>query len=292
MAGAEYDLKNDEMERNALDRTIGDVERTIATSGSTTTLQLFLQNARSRVSILDKRIKDTQDKQESKARDHVVEMMVEREKALSTEEKQTFGEFLRKDFFTKADFGKLETFYANTWDRLSKEGKDEMSGRVWEGVRRSEYEISVLPKAMREKEMAQAYDRLKSPTASEALIPQQDRSDYINNYDEGKKEEAAKVLDRPSFKENMFSKPQASDRARLGQDVGKLKSAEKMVADAKEPDAKKSRLDSAKGSGIADESLATLEMKGVKLAKAPENFSPPAINASTNEVSRSGSKTI
>ena len=75
-----------------------------------------------------------------------------KEAALNTKEKEQYSGFLKEDFFTKKDFGRLDDFYAHTWDRLSEGGKEQMSKRIWEGVRRNEYKFTDLPKDVQEKE--------------------------------------------------------------------------------------------------------------------------------------------
>ncbi len=57
------------------------------------------------------------------------------EKALTEPERQEFSTLLSKPRIEKADFGRLEHFYKNGYDKLSEAGKAEMSKRVWGGVR-------------------------------------------------------------------------------------------------------------------------------------------------------------
>jgi hypothetical protein len=158
---------------------------------------------------LEKKIKDAKAEHETRAREEAAHLLMaaEREKALTAQEKETFNGFLHKEFFTKNDFGALEKFYAKTWDRLSEHGKDEMSHRVWEGIRRDEYSFTELPKVVREKEMERAYGRLNQSAigaGAAAEIPEKDRQDFIRAYEAGKKDEAAKALERESFKKVMF----------------------------------------------------------------------------------------
>jgi hypothetical protein len=61
----------------------------------------------------------------------------DQETALSADERQEYAALLSKSHFTKADFKNLEAFYSGPYDRLSERGKDELSFRVWGGVRSS-----------------------------------------------------------------------------------------------------------------------------------------------------------
>jgi len=60
----------------------------------------------------------------------------ENERRLSAAERKQLAAFLQKARFTKSDFAELDRFYQGPYDRLTDEGKDEMSKRVWNGTRR------------------------------------------------------------------------------------------------------------------------------------------------------------
>ena len=62
-------------------------------------------------------------------------ILAEKEQALNQSERADYITFLRLPRFRKADFAELERFYKKPYDKLSKEGKDEMSHRVWSGTR-------------------------------------------------------------------------------------------------------------------------------------------------------------
>ena len=145
MTASETDSKFDEMERDNLQNMISAVEAALAgsTPASRGILERALHEARSRVGFLEKKIHDSHAEYKAKARVEasVAMEVAERETNLNAPEKQTFAGFLKQDFFTKRDFGSLESFYAKTWDRLSERGKDEMSHRIWEGIRRDEYKF-------------------------------------------------------------------------------------------------------------------------------------------------------
>jgi hypothetical protein len=132
--------------------------------------------------------------------------LVAQETALNQRERQQYGAFIQKEFFTKNDFTALEDFYASAWDRLTDGGKAQMSHRVWEGVRRDEYQFSELPDELKEKEAQSVRDKLsglKQMPPEMSNIPATDRNDFTRAWDSGSKNEAYTVLDRPSFAENV-----------------------------------------------------------------------------------------
>ena len=66
--------------------------------------------------------------------------LAEQEKALTQEERKEYASLLKHEHFTKAEFGQMEHFYSHAFDKLSEGGKDQMSRRVWGGIRPSEPE--------------------------------------------------------------------------------------------------------------------------------------------------------
>jgi hypothetical protein len=147
--------------------------------------------------------------------------MVEREHRLNAAEKEQYGRFLEQDYFTKANFDELDRFYAHSWDKLSDEGKAEMSHRVWEGIRRDEYEFDELPENVRKKESERLYQQFDGQTkADDSLknIPEQDKQDFINEYKAGNDKGISKVLKREVFAENVSSR---TDSAKEAESVAK-----------------------------------------------------------------------
>jgi hypothetical protein len=170
----------------------------------------FLENARSRMDVI--RFEETrfeQEKKESKEKENAtVAAMVEREHNLNAQEKEQFGEFLKMDHFTRESFGKLSEFYADggAWDRLSENGKSEMSHRVWEGIRQDEYTFGELPENVRKKESERLYQQLTGKTQADPgldNLPQQDRADFIREHEAGNEKAASQVLSRESFSKNV-----------------------------------------------------------------------------------------
>jgi hypothetical protein len=210
MAENDSELRFAEMERDGLQSAISAVEVALAAStpGTREPLEKFLRNARGRVLVLEKTIKDARLEQEHHAQDQLaLSDLAARETALSAKEKEAYDGFLKEDFFTKRDFARLSEFYAHTWDRLSEGGKDQMSHRVWEGIRRDQYKFSDLPEVVQEKEEDRAYSVLKkreTKVGAPERIPAVDREDFIRAYEGGKRKDAGVILDRPSFREHMF----------------------------------------------------------------------------------------
>jgi len=276
----ESESKFDEMERDRLQAVVSALETALAVSSpaSRSVVERGLQGARSQVEFLNKKLKDAQVERENHAREQaaLVATLAERETRLNSEEKRNYSGFLEKSFFTKSDFGSLEQFYAKTWDRLSERGKDEISHRVWEGVRRGEYKFTELPKVVQQKEMERAYSRLRSSaigSADETRIPAKDREDFIRAYEEGKREEAAKILERESFKQNMFRGAESKGVKQASVEIGRdeqgktagLAIATPRPAVAVQQQAKAER------DSIGD--ISDLNLDGVKLADATQPIS-------------------
>lgn len=198
---------------SATAKAVKDIEALLANSnalrGSTsnTVLTAMLDSTKKRLAEIerDEEEHERQERQKS-SNELAIAHKAQRETALNAEEQRQYADFLEKDHFTRADFGKLESFYTNTWERLSEDGKAEMSHRVWEGVRQQEYEFSELPDVVKEKEAQRLYDQLslsKIYDANLLAIPQQDRDDFKGAWSNGKRQEAFEVLDRSSFAENV-----------------------------------------------------------------------------------------
>jgi len=210
----------DKAEYESLQASVANAETglTFASENTRQVLNDFLNGARGRMVALEKKMKDAKEEEirEKETADVVVaeqKMKVERETALSSSEKETYGHFLSEEFFTKKDFGQLEKFYAHSWDRLTEGGKEEMSERVWEGIKRHEYTFDELPQVVQKDESKQLYMELtgkaKAPPGA-ANIPEQDKADFVHEYEAGDKKGVAKVLSRKSFSENLGSQTAVS----------------------------------------------------------------------------------
>jgi hypothetical protein len=145
------------------------------------------------------------EEREKSVKELALSIAAQRETALTAAEREQYAEFLGKEAFSKADFGKLEDFYRSAWNRLSEGGKAQMSTRIWEGVRREEYQFSELPEIVKEKEAQFLRSQLQAQNISPDLqrIPQNDRDDFTNAWDSGKRHEAYEILDRSCFRENV-----------------------------------------------------------------------------------------
>ena len=276
--------KSDELEYASLQSSISSAERALRSSGGTSVvLKNFLENAKARMGFVEKKIKEAQEKDarvEEDAKAFLTHKQeVERETALSESEKQTYDSFLGEDFFTKEDFARLDQFYSKTWDRLTESGKTEMSHRIWEGVRRDEYTFTELPKSVREKETKQAYNLLRDPSKgpeSALAIPEKDRTDFIRAYERGEEEEAGKILERESFRKNMFkettSQPIKDVNAERRRDATMMTKNLEATARGPLPDG---NISADRKTGIPGVSL-----EGLTLAEAPEQQSSANIPTS------------
>ncbi len=187
-------------------------------------LASHIEGLKDKIEIVDREVAVSQEeKNQLTVRQAAVVYLMERETALTHSEREQYGAFLSREFFTKDDFGNLAGFYENTWDRLSEDGKAQMSYRVWEGVRQEQYQFSELPEAVREKEGQRLYQALKNEAALAGQlerIPQTDRHDFVTAWQSGKHEEAYQVLDRPAFAGNVAVTPQKQvSTAAVGHDL-------------------------------------------------------------------------
>ena len=205
--------KIDEIESWKLQARISDLEHQLSSSGasvrsSTSMLLEILNDAKRQLTGLQMKEQSHNEDERRKADAQLVAVvqLVAQETALNQRERQQYGAFIQKEFFTKNDFTALEDFYASAWDRLTDGGKAQMSHRVWEGVRRDEYQFSELPDELKEKEAQSVRDKLsglKHMPPEMNNISATDRNDFTRAWDSGRKNEAYTVLDRPSFAENV-----------------------------------------------------------------------------------------
>ena len=192
----------EEAEYKRLLGVIGQLERSLAVTTSSdvaNALATYLNSLKTRLSVLEEKQKTIEVEKQRMTDQQNLAVLVERETALNEQEREQYGTFLAQEYFTKADFGSLEQFYGNTWDKLTEGGKDQMSHRVWEGVRREEYRFTELPEAIKEKEAERLRDAFRADHKNLREIPDGDRNDFIDAWDGGRKHESYKVLDRPSF---------------------------------------------------------------------------------------------
>ncbi|WP_411845722.1 hypothetical protein AAFN60_19095 [Roseibacillus persicicus] len=92
--------------------------------------------------------KDEKRKNKS-AQEVAIAAIVARETRLSQDEKVLYTEFLEKKAFEKKDFKKLEQFYTHSYEKLSDDGKAQMSQRIDEGIRRGHFDREDLPDIVR-----------------------------------------------------------------------------------------------------------------------------------------------
>lgn len=205
----------DEVERAKLEEAISGLQRFMGAggvgSGSTSMLVgVALADAEHRLQTLEENgiggSGERERKEEKKFQDLYVGYLVQQEANLTSAERQQFTSFLESPFFTRADFHELIDFYGSAYDRLSDRGKAEMSHRVWEGIRQGEYQFTELPENVRNKEMERLMGVLSDPEKMpENLkrIPEKDREDFMAAINAGKRDEAAQILNREGFTNNV-----------------------------------------------------------------------------------------
>lgn len=235
VAASEGDIIRDQQERDSLLKSIASAEAALAASAPSTrrVLERMIEGVKGRVATLEAKIND---EREAQLREQAtVAIKVQREAALSAGEHAEYSGFLKEDFFTKRDFGSLEHFYAGSWDRLSEDGKEEMSHRVWEGIRHDEYRFTDLPKNVQEKEEDFIYSKFSNPAKthdSMEQIPTLDRADFMRAYNAGDREGASKVLNRESFSRNVALKIASIENHR-SQSVGNPANDDLLLANDK-----------------------------------------------------------
>jgi hypothetical protein len=169
-------------------------------------LNNFLHNAKSRMKeIRHEAIVEAETKKEEMLKElSRAAVLAEMEHNLNGAEKQQYAGFLKLDYFTKANFDELEGFYTNTWDRLSERGKTEMSTRVWEGVRRHEFEFEEMPEAMRKRETERTYLQLTDKAERSPRLPEfsaETKAAFLYEMEAGDKKTAEKILSRSATAE-------------------------------------------------------------------------------------------
>jgi hypothetical protein len=199
----------DEVEYSRLAAQVQEIEK-LVNSGQPgdvgLLLKSFLYNAKSRMEEIrhdEVRVEDEKKNHKTNETSTAVQL-AEMEHKLNADEKQQYSGFLKLDYFTKPNFDDLEDFYANSWDKLSEGGKNQMSARIWEGIKRHEYTFEELPEKVREKESERMYLQLTGkiePSASLQKVPAQDRADFVREYEAGNEQGASKILSRPAFAE-------------------------------------------------------------------------------------------
>lgn len=216
----------DDAEWLGLQRILLDIERGMPVSAESrdatagVTPAVFAEWAKHRVEALENEgaVGAAHERKEKEQYQSVtVAYAVLREHNLTAAEKESFGSFLHKEFFTRADFGDLNQFYGSAWDRLCEEGKAEMSYRVWEGIRRGEYSFTDLPENTRKKEAERLYEQLSAKELPENLskIPQEDRDNFMAAMKAGRHKEAHEILNGEEFADHVSPEPENTTTAKL-----------------------------------------------------------------------------
>lgn len=222
----------DKAELQRLQLAVAQAEELFAKGISSVALTTFLNAGQQRLSTLQAE-GSLEGESESKRKEKLLNLeagiIVAREHRLSAAEKYAFADLLTYSHFKREHFVEIEAFYAQSWDKLSENGKAQLSHRVWEGIRQDEYSFTELPKIIQKKESEKIFESL---TEGQSLlgIPEKDREDFVREYQSGRHEEAARILERPSFKESVSRSPEPEIATEI---IAKSESA---VISTREPD--------------------------------------------------------
>lgn len=268
MAGV--DLK----EYRELEQAIREMERVQAASpqGASPLVARALDNARKRFAELAREIR-VEEAQVVRAAEYAA--IIQNETALNDREKDEFGGLLLKRFFTKQDWKQLDSFYAQTWDKLTDQGKAEISHRLWEGLRYGEGKFSELPAHIKEKEAEQIYFlvKRKNVSADVELIPEKDREDFIKAFESDQKDEAYQILNRTGFT-NSISTSTASPVRGADVTIGREENRHAILSEILSGNQKQQVEASAKDS-LADLDLSSIDLSGLKAGRETVNSVAP-----------------
>ncbi|MDB4265115.1 hypothetical protein N9891_00040 [bacterium] len=195
----------DEAEHQRLQNAINDAERLFGgkLENQLGILAAKIQPLKTRVETLQTEI--IQDdghygrKRSEAAQQLAIALLASQEYALSHEEKATYAEFLYQDYFTREDFGVLETFYADggAFDRLSEGGKKQMSERIWAGIEQGGYTHAELPHDVRRKNLDELAKYIEQPENAPDTVKRMNpevRAGFMRAYESGDKEQAEEIL--------------------------------------------------------------------------------------------------
>ena len=290
MAISEDEIIRDQAERDRLSKVIADAETALAISaqGTRRLIQNFVEHARARVVVLDKKIEEAKVERAAEVQAQVAAAaLAAKETKLNVKERETYRGFLEESYFTKKDFGKLDEFYTHTYDRLSEGGKEEMSHRIWEGVRRDEYHFTDLPEVVQDKEAKRLYAKLTTPSVEQDSlnrIPEVDRTEFLHAYETGKQKEARQILNRDSFRQHVSLetstgiKHQAVTTGRAADDQGVLANTPSPPSVATSPETSAMAKISQTANALKGVKLTSLNLGGLTLAEtasAPSAASIP-----------------
>jgi hypothetical protein len=283
MTDSETETRQQEIERDSLQGVISQMQGALlfATAEARPALTTAMRNATSRLGVVEKKIQELHTARETEAKEQTnAAALAQSESRLNQEERNTFAGFLKEDFFTKADLGRLEDFYTKSWERLSESGKNQMSHRVWDGIRHGEYTFDQLPPAVREKEAKQAYGLLrdsKIDVSGVDEIPDKDRQDFIRAYEAGKKAEAGKILERESFKKAMFRGSESKSVTNVEAGKNRESESEQLLAAVKPagPSSAGEKPKDSKAIGNAD--FSALQFGGMTAGETTASVQPPLV---------------
>jgi hypothetical protein len=172
---------------------------------------------------------------------------------------------MRKNYFAKSDMPQVNSFYKNIWDKLTDDGKGEISHRLWEGIRHGEKKFSELVDDIKEKEAKRIYELLlkhDDVSVQSTKIPEADRQEFIRAIEGGNKAEAYQILDRQSFTNNVSVAPSREIKSEMAQSGREADSKEILSATV-------NRSEKARPDDVEElPSISDLNLKDLKIADA------------------------
>jgi hypothetical protein len=133
---------------------------------------------------------------------------------------------------------------------------------------------------VQEKEADRAYSVLhKREDGPEQAIPDNDRSDFLKAYERGDRNEALKVLDRESFRKNMFRSAEAKPIEHYRVEVDRPENRESLAREIVGTGSEKLRENAAAFGDKADLEVSEINLEGLKLAEASGNVSSANVPA-------------
>ena len=217
----------DEAEYQRLQTAINDAERVFANHDTQTfpNLGSEIESKKARSQTLEHTVifgPDSSERRKAEtATAFAIAALVAQETNLSHQERLTYSEFLHQEHFTKANFEELDEFYQGPWERLSADGKREMSQRFWMGVEQGEYSFKEAPKSVRDKEADQLAHYTKHPEEAPEVIQRmspQIKEEFLKAHESGNQAAVEEILSsknsfEPAPKEKAQAASERSDEA-------------------------------------------------------------------------------
>jgi len=272
----------DEAEYQRLQSAIGEAERlfTNGSQASNAYLGAEISSKKQRVQSLEHEgifgNESSERRKSDSATAVAVAALVAQENRLNHSERQTYASFLHQEHFTRDDFKKLDSFYADggAWDRLSERGKKEMSDRIWTGVENGSHSFKELPDQVRKKETDQLANYIKNPEKAPDAVQRMNpevKEEFIKAHDAGDRESAQKILNSKGLFE---SSPTEKTQAAAERSEAAASRAAKSEGDR--PEIQKKEVETLAQKDPEEDDLSALGDLSVSMTDLPSSPSPPS----------------